>query len=214
MIVFYATAVSNYSAKVRIALAAKGLVYEERDPPGGYRSAAWRELQPTGTLPAIEDDGFLLAESEAILEYLEDRYPAPSLLPGTARERAVARFLARFHDLHLEPRVRALFPLVKMRSAPPETMEALRARIALLERIAVPKPYLAGSALSVADCGFAVTVPLALRLCQALAQELRIPGTIAEWLGTVQTHAAVKAGLAPWYQATERWIETQLGEKR
>lgn len=215
MIVFYALPVSNYSAKVRIALQAKNVPYQEREPPDGYRSEAWRALQPTGTLPAIDDHGFLLAESEAIIEYLEDRYPEPPLLPGSARDRATARFLARFHDLHLEPRVRALFPLVRpaRRDATrlAEALDGLRARVALLARIARPQPYLAGAALSVADCGFAVTVPLALRLCQALDTELSLPGAIARWRELVQTHPAVDAGLAPWRAATERWIEAQYG---
>lgn len=212
MIIFYALAVSSYSAKVRIALAAKGIPYEEREPPGGYRSEAWRALQPTGTLPAIQDDDFTLAESEAIIEYLEDRYPAPSLLPGSPRERAQARFLARFHDLHLEPRVRSLFPLVKQAGRDAarvaEATAAVREHIALLERLAKPQPYLAGRSLSVADCGFAVTLPLARRLVEALGAELAMPDRIERWLQTAHADPAVVAGLAPWRPATERWIRS------
>ena len=113
MMILHGSAVSVYTAKLRIALHTKGLAFVEREPEGGYRSAAWRERQPTGTIPALEVDGVLLAESEAVVEYLEDAHPTPRLLPGTPLQRAQARFLARYHDLHLEPRVRALFPLVR-----------------------------------------------------------------------------------------------------
>lgn len=214
MLILYATPVSSYSAKLRIALAAKQLPFEEREPPEGYRSQAWRAIQPTGTIPAIDDAGFVLAESEAIIEYLEERHPVPPLLPGSAQDRARARFLARFHDLQLEPKVRALFPLVNpaRRDAARlrEAAAALDERIALLERIAAPAPWMAGRGFSTADCGFAVSLPLARLLIEAMGRALALPASIERWLAAAQAHPAVNAGLAPWRPATERWIATQL----
>ena len=92
--IFYATALSSYSAKVRIALCAKGVVFEERLPPEGYRSAQYQAIVPMGKLPAIQEGDWVLSESEAINEYLEERYPEPPLLPQGAQERAQVRFLA------------------------------------------------------------------------------------------------------------------------
>jgi len=113
MITLYGLPLSSYTAKVRVALHWRGLSYQEREPEGGYRSAAWAERVPMGTLPALAHDGFFLAESEAILEYLEDAFTERPLLPSGAQPRAQVRMLARLHDLHVEPRVRALFPLIK-----------------------------------------------------------------------------------------------------
>jgi len=214
MLILYATPVSSYSAKLRIALAAKDIAFEEREPPGGYRSEAWRAFQPTGTIPAIDDDGFVLAESEAIIEYLEERHPEPRLLPGTAQDRARARFLARFHDLQFEPKVRALFGLVNPARRDAARLEeaaaAIAERLALLDRIAAPAPWLAGRAFSTADCGFAVSLPLACLLLEAMGRSLALPAAIARWLEAAQAHPAVIAGLAPWRPATERWIAAQL----
>lgn len=99
--IFYANALSSYSAKVRIVLCAKGLAFEERLPPGGYHSAEYRAIVPMGTLPAIQIGDWVLSESEAINEYLEESHPKPALLPSDPRSRARVRFVSRFHDLHL-----------------------------------------------------------------------------------------------------------------
>ena len=75
--IFYASALSSYSAKVRVALCVKQCDFEERAPPDGYRSAQYRAIVPMGTLPAIQIGDWVLSESEAINEYLEEsRHPA------------------------------------------------------------------------------------------------------------------------------------------
>ena len=132
------------SPALRIVLVNKSVPFEEREPPGGYRSAAYRAIVPTGTMPAIDDDGFVLSESEAIAEYLEEKFPVPRMLPDTPRERATARFLSRFHDLHLEPQVRALFAQVAPATRDVATVAAraadIRARVAQLDSLARPRP--------------------------------------------------------------------------
>lgn len=207
--------VSTYTAKVRIGLHAKGLRFEEREPPGGYRSDAWHARVPTGTIPALEvEGGALIAESEAILEYLEDTFAGPSLLPGSPLQRAQARFLARFHDLHLEPRVRALFPLVRDASRTPqrvsEAVAALQAQVDRLARLAQPAPWLAGEAFSVADCGHAVSLRLGLRLADALGGALQLPESLRPWRIASDAHPAVIAGLALWQGATDVWLSRSL----
>ena len=212
MIILHGSPVSAYTAKLRIALQAKGLRFEEREPEGGYRSAAWRARQPTGTIPALEVDGVLLAESEAIVEYLEDEHPTPPLLPGTPLQRAQARFLARFHDLHLEPRVRALFPLVRDAARTPAQVQAAAAavqdKLDLLARLARPAPFLAGPTLGAADLGMVVSVLLAQRLLGALGAPPALAPPLQAWLAAAQAHPAVVAGLAPWRPATEHWLST------
>ena len=106
--IFYASPLSSYSAKVRIALCTKGVPFEELLPPNGYRSPDYRAIVPMGTLPAIQIGDWVLSESEAINEYLEEAYPEPAMLARDLRLRAQVRFVCRFHDLRLEPRVRAL----------------------------------------------------------------------------------------------------------
>ena len=212
--ILYATALSSYSAKVRIVLIAKGIGYEEREPPDGYRSLAYRALVPMGTLPALEDDGFVLSESEAINEYIEERFPAPPLLPATPAARARVRFFSRFHDLYLEPPVRALFahvnPLRRDPAVVAARMDELRQRIKQLATLARPAPYLAGESLSLADCGYAVTLPLAEMLAVALGETLALPPPIEQWQTLLARHAAVERALQSWRPATERWIAARL----
>ena len=71
----YAIPVSTYSAKVRIALGAKGLDYEMVPPPGGYSTPEYMAIVPLGTIPALRDGALCLSESDTLIEYLEDKYP-------------------------------------------------------------------------------------------------------------------------------------------
>ena len=208
--IFYATPLSSYSAKVRIVLCAKGVPFEERTPPGGYRSAEYRAIVPMGTLPAIRDGDWVLSESEAINEYLEERYPSPPMLPEDLALRARIRFLCRFHDLHLEPKVRALFAHVRLAARNDEAVARLRADIDMrLQQLAAwtePQPYLLTPRLSLADCGPLVTLPLAGWILDACGQPLALPATLRSWLAGASVEPAVERALAPWREATRAWL--------
>lgn len=88
--------------RVRIALALKGIDYEYVSTrtlaPGEYKS-----INPQGLMPALDIDGRLVAQSAAILEYIEERYPAPALLPAGPIDRAVARSFAQLITADLHP---------------------------------------------------------------------------------------------------------------
>jgi glutathione S-transferase len=80
--------------RVRIALREKGLACEEVqvDMPGGaHRQPAFLRLNPFGQVPVLEDGDLVVAESIAILEYLEERWPEPPLLPREPAARARCR---------------------------------------------------------------------------------------------------------------------------
>jgi maleylacetoacetate isomerase len=101
--------------RVRIALNLKGLTPDEvidvNLHQGKQRADEYRRINPMMALPAlIEDDGNVLFESLAILEYLDETHPAPPLLPKAPQARARVRGLAQFVacDTHplIVPRVR------------------------------------------------------------------------------------------------------------
>ena len=208
--IFYATPLSSYSAKVRIVLAVKGVPYDERPPPGGYRSDEYRAIVPMGTLPALRIGDWVLSESEAINEYLDEAYPAPPMLPGDARARARIRFFCRFHDLYLEPRVRALFAQVKPAGRDPQQVAALRTeiglRVAQLARWVRPQPWLLTPTISLADCGPLVNLPLACMVLQACGQPIALPPVLQDWLDAGGDHPPVRLALAPWRDATRDWL--------
>lgn len=209
--IFYATALSSYSAKVRIVLCAKGLTFEERLPPGGYRSGEYRAIVPMGTLPAIQIGDWVLSESEAINEYLEEAYPHPALLPRDPRERARVRFICRFHDLNLEPRVRSLFAHVTpgARNAAHVTAQRLEIerQLGQLAQWVQPQPYLLTPELSLADCGLLVTLPLVRDVLAACGEPLDIPVSLQHWLVSASQHPAVVQALLPWRLATQQWLQ-------
>jgi maleylpyruvate isomerase len=91
---------SSASYRVRIALNLKRLPYQTLShdlTQGAHRAPAYLAINPQGLLPALEDGDAVLTQSGAIIEYLEEQYPEPALLPADALGRA---------------RVRALFQLI------------------------------------------------------------------------------------------------------
>lgn len=98
---------SSAAYRVRIALELKGLAWEAVPVHlvrggGEQHQAAYLRLNPAGLVPALEDDGRILTQSLAIIEYLDETHPAPPLLPadaaGRARVRAIAQAIAC--DIH------------------------------------------------------------------------------------------------------------------
>ena len=95
---------STYSRRVRIALLEKNIPAEliEVDMMSrAHRSPAYLALNPYGRVPTLEEDGFVLYESTAILEYLEATHPTPPLVPADARGRATVAMHVKLCDLQL-----------------------------------------------------------------------------------------------------------------
>jgi len=103
---------SSAAFRVRIALNLKGLAYEPAFVhlgEGEHRQPAYAAVNPQGLLPALEVGGARLAQSIAIMEYLEEAHPQPPLLPkhplGRARVRSLSLLVAcEIHPLN-NPRV-------------------------------------------------------------------------------------------------------------
>ncbi len=101
---------SSASFRVRIALALKGLDYEYAPvhllKDGGQQFAAgFKTMNPAALVPVLDDNGTVLTQSLAIIEYLDETRPQPPLLPNDAAGRARVRALAltvacEIHPLH------------------------------------------------------------------------------------------------------------------
>jgi glutathione S-transferase len=201
------------SFKVRLALLLKGVSLPLEDPPGGsYRSDAFREINPAGTIPALVDGDFWLAESDAIIEHLEDLGLGLPLHDPDLRRRARGRMLARWLDFKLEPRLRALFPLIKggAEPTPPDRARidgGLGEALALIDSgLDAAGPAAAGPRPGLADCGLMANLvwldalgarlglsarpgPRLLRAAAALEADARLAGEIARYRATARRWA-------------------------
>jgi maleylacetoacetate isomerase/maleylpyruvate isomerase len=104
---------SSTSYRLRLALAAKGLDYSPRFvslPEGAHRTEAFLAVNPQGLVPVLCEEGQAFTQSLAILEYLEERYPEPPLMPAGLVERAYVRALSQVIacDIHPLNNVRVL----------------------------------------------------------------------------------------------------------
>jgi len=157
--------ISNYHNKVRIALLEKGVAFEEDAGVKPSQKDEYLLKSPMGKVPYLEVDGTRLRESGVILEYLEDAYPDKPLLPKDPLERARVREIVVFVELHLELVVRRLYGgLFFGGSFSDETKAQVEKGVAkgvrALKAVAKFDPYIAGKALSIADCAAFVHLPL------------------------------------------------------
>jgi maleylpyruvate isomerase len=113
---------SSSSWRVRIGLNLKGLDWEYRAvnlKKGDHRSEDHLQRNPTSQVPVLEvEDGgqkHLLAQSMAVLEWLDERFPSPPLLPGDAYGRARVRMLAEHVNSSIQP-LHNQAPLLWLRS--------------------------------------------------------------------------------------------------
>ena len=97
---------SSAAFRVRIALNLKQLAYEPIAislPKGAHRKDDFGAINPQKLIPALIDEGNLLTQSLAIIEYLEEKHPEPPLLPKGALERARVRSLAMLVACEIHP---------------------------------------------------------------------------------------------------------------
>jgi RNA polymerase-associated protein len=174
-----------YCARVRIVLAEKGVEVETVQIDLADRPGWLYEKNPSGRVPVLEDELFVLPESQVIMEYLEERYPEPPLLPADPAERALARLAIfdfdRFGDAYYalrrgEERARAWLE---------RQLEALDARLAV-------RPFLSGSEFGLADIAY---VPWILRARERMEVELEPYPAVEAWLERVSARPSVAAEL-------------------
>jgi glutathione S-transferase len=159
----YGSVASPFVQRVLMAGRIKGRDLPVEPPLGGsMQSPEFRAISPMGRIPVLEDDGWTLAESAAIVGYLDDVLDGPPLLPGTARERAHARTIETLasHELAgLRPIM--VCRVFGMRDEPVLVAEAtatIRAGLEALEKARDSSHvWAAGDQPGVADC---ILVPL------------------------------------------------------
>ena len=145
---------SPYAWRVQLALEAKRLPYERRVlsfSAGDTRKPEFVRLNPRHRVPTIVDDGFVLYESNAIVEYLDEVYASQGtrLFPGDARTRATVRRIVSEVDGYTTEAVDALIEELLYKKAEARDAAKLeRARAAVAEEFAFLTRYLEGDFLA------------------------------------------------------------------
>jgi glutathione S-transferase len=172
-----------YCARVRIVLAEKGVEFEVVEIDLADRPAWIYEKNSTGRVPVLEEDGWVMPESVVIMEYLEDRYPEPPLLPADPADRALPR-LRIFRAAELTD------PYYALRRGEEGARERLDAELERLDASLAERPWLGGAAYGLADIAL---VPWILRARDRLDVSLDQHPSVSDWLARLLGRPAVAA---------------------
>ncbi len=213
--IIYGSIVSPFVRKLLAYLGEKQIDFELQgvgigDPDPGFRAAS-----PLGKMPAMDDDGFRLADSSAIIHYLEAKHPEPSLIPADPQERGRVIWWDEFGDTVFAACGGKMFfnrivsPKFLGRegdlaaAAEAETDE-LPKLLAYLESAIPASGYLVGDRLTLAD--LAAASPLInLRHCGSRIDAATHP-RIAAWSEAI----FARPSLAPWIAKEERMMAKVL----
>ena len=172
-----------YAARVRIVLAEKGVEVDVVEIDLSDRPDWLYEKNPKGRVPVLEEDDRPLAESAVIMEFLEERYPEPALLPPDPADRAAVRLLVfRADDL--------TDPYYALRRGEDGADEQFAAALGRLEGLLGGQPYLSGAEYGLADIAL---VPWVLRSRDMLGVELDGFPALTDWLVQLEERPAIAA---------------------
>lgn len=202
------SALSPFSARLRIAAALKGLDIEFEAAPGGSGSEALRQINPFGQIPVLLKGDTTLVESLALLDYLEDAYPGTrSLRPVSPVDAARVRMIGMLFDNKVFFALRPLF--AQMLGGKPDvavaqgSLDDAAAQLEKLARFLGPQGPAISQFLTTADCAmapFAWLLGMVAPKFAATSPFERVP-RIAAWWQTVSVVPEVKQVTAGMEQA-------------
>lgn len=214
----YSANLSPFAGRVRAAIYHKGLEsnIEICFPSTALNTAEWKAINPIGKIPALQTDASTLVESEVILEYLEDVFPARSLRPETPEDLARARLLNRICDLYIFETMRPLFAQLGkpehdkavIEDALPKVAEGLDRLEAFLPGDA--GPYAFGGKPSLADCAIPSTLFFIDRLLPAFGVTDAISGrpNTARYWAAANAEPVAKKIIAEHQTGLDHLLET------
>jgi glutathione S-transferase len=183
MLTLYDAARCPYCARVRIVLAEKDVEFETVEIDLADRPAWLYEKNATGRVPVLEEGAWVLPESAVIMEFLDQRYPEPPLLPADPAERALAR-LAIFRHADFTD------PYYAFRRGEDGAEAAFADQLARLDAELQVRPWLGGSEYGLADIAY---IPWVLRARDMLDVSLEPYEALADWVDRLLARPAVAA---------------------
>ncbi len=212
--------VSNYHNAIHAALIEKGQPFEIAITVAA-QDDAFLARSPMGKIPFLETPEGDLAETVAMLEYIEETVSGPSLLPSDPFERARVRQIINIVQVYVEAEMRQLFPGVFMGGvnsdlAFEQTRPRLERALRALARLARFQPFLAGERLSLADLFAFYTFDIARRLTDfvygwRLLDD--VPG-LTDWYEMMSQREATRTVLATFAPAFQSYLELKKAAYR
>lgn len=213
--IIYGSLVSPFVRKLLAYLGEKGLDFELKgvgigDPDPGFQAAS-----PLGKMPAMNDDGFMLADSSAIIQYLEAKHPSPELIPADPQQRGKVIWWEEFGDTVFAACSGKMFfnrivaPKFLGRegdlaAAALAESEELPKLLAYLESAIPASGFLVGDRITLAD--LAVASPLMnFKHCGAGVDAATHP-KVAAWSAAI----LARPSFAPWVEKEERMMAKVL----
>lgn len=201
MLKLHGAPLSNYYNMAKTALLEKGMEFEEvLTPPS--QEADYLAKSSMGKIPCLETDQGFMAETSAILDYLEEIEAETPLLPADPYQRAKVRELARSLELYVELVARPGYNALRGKDVPEHAIEAIKAGLpkgmAAIQSLAKFSPWIAGDQFTYADIVGYFTFVLAKLSAEANADLdlfAQFPGA-SEWFDKVGERDSVKKALA------------------
>lgn len=165
---FFSDPASHYSHRVRIVLAEKGVTVDLIESDSAHPPAELSELNPYNSLPTLLDRDLVLYESKVMMEYLDERFPHPPLLPVYPVARAESRLLIHRIEKDWCALVDAILHTRSDNVIKKSTKE-LKESITAIAPIFAEKPFFMSEEFTLVDCCIA---PILWRL-PALGVDIR-----------------------------------------
>ena len=200
--IVYGSAMSPYVWSVRLALAEKGVAHELVGVGiSEMRSEAHLARHPFGKIPAFEHDGFMLYETQAIMRYVDEAFPAAPLQPIEVHPFARMNQIMGIVDNYLTPCLladvifqRLVAPLIGRttdETAVSTALPKVRHCLGEIARLADDQPFLAGETVTLADLMAIPQIYYFRKFPEGIAQLAELPA-LAAWANRMEARQSLQ----------------------
>ena len=207
----YTNSHSVSCSKVEFVLDFKSIEIDKVEAINNYGA-----FSPTATVPCLSIDGLMISDSGAILEFLEEEYPDPSLLSDQPNINSNIRFLAKLVDEKLVGSIRKLFSLVKTTSHPSDSLmienifKEIENHLQLINDIRKENKYLASNSVSLSDCNTPAFFSMLKEFEIHFNKQVVRPNTIKTYESMIEDHENLYKEYKRYGFEIRTWIANKL----
>lgn len=189
---------SHFSAKAKVVLIEKGIEFDARNIHE-LGDISYSDINPSAQVPFLVTDDLQLGESEVIVEWLNDTYPEPVMLPPNSDDKARSRLATRIHDLYVAPDLSVLFGQLNADERDADLIDAttdnITKRLQAVEGLLSDGPYFSGDQFGIADASFAMSIWYSYWLFDQLgvSQKLASLAKIQSWFAALEQRPSVQS---------------------